>query len=90
MSHYFPPRLVCILSPISKKVYHVGVQLLQVVKPDKVDKEKEDMQVDDDLLEIIPPHDIPFWKWETKCRLGVEENLGVTSQKNDLNFFFTV
>ena len=46
------------------------------------------MQVDSDLLEIIPPHDIPFWKWETKCRLGVEENLGVTSQKNYLIFFF--
>ena len=68
----------------------MGVQLLQVVKPDKVDKEKEDMQVDTDLLEIKPPHDIPFWKWETKCRLVVEENLGVTGKKNDLNFFFTV
>ena len=52
-----------------------------MVKPDKVDKEKEDMQVDTDLLEIKPPHDIHFWKWETKCRLGVEENLEVTGKK---------
>ena len=37
---------------------------------------------------VGPPHDIPFWKWETKCRLGVEENLGVTSQNNYLIFFF--
>ena len=51
-----------------------------MVKPGKVDKEKKDMQVDSDLPEVIPPHDIPFWKWETKCRLGVEENLEVTSQ----------
>ena len=38
----------------SKKVYHVGIRLLQVVKPGKVDKEKEDMQVDSDLPDQVP------------------------------------